>query len=305
MFGKRNKGQRSTGLWTPPAGLTTQRQQLVRSVPFVYDGNEMPAIGANVIADHDTGGSISLKKGYDAAVEALRAVGMLGLRMEIKVMVDDSGSMTDEFRDGLVQQMLVRFLGFGLVLDDKIEVLTYGRPNDIHTIDATNYQDAPSLLRPRFGGTPMTEAHQATMRLVAHCDKLSMIGNLTDGDPNNRVTMSNSVIGSSGYPTILKNMAIKSVPYLKEIDDLPSYYEIRRDPNTGAPVLDASGNLIIGINQAGLRLVDNVDSKALDPYRATDEEFAAAMADEIATYLEVAGRVGLLTGVPGIDRTFF
>jgi hypothetical protein len=114
--------------------------------------------------------------------------------------------------------------------------------------------------------------------------------------------MSNAVIKASGYPVILKNMAVKSVPYLEEIDDLPSHFDIRKDDNTGEPVLKPNGDLDIYINPAGLRLVDNVDSKGIDPFKATDAEFAAAMADELPSYLEVAGRVGLLTGVPGADR---
>jgi hypothetical protein len=63
--------------------------------------------------------------------------------------------------------------------------------------------------------------------------------------------------------------------------------------------------LIIDRNPDGLRFIDNVDCKAIDPVHATTAQFAAAIADELNPGIEVMGRVGLLTGVPGVDRIFF
>jgi hypothetical protein len=166
-----------------------------------------------------------------------------------------------------------------------------------------NYLQIAALIKPTFGGTPMTEAFQKTLSMAASNDKLTLRWNITDGKPNNTITMSQTTIVGSGHPVMDKHFSIKPVPYLGTIDDMPSQFEIRKD-QSGQPILDSSGMLIIDRNPAGLRFIDNVDCKAIDPVNATTAQFAAAIADELNPCIEVMGRTGLLTGVPGIDRIF-
>lgn len=289
--------------FSAPSGLVTAPQRLERSVPFVYDTQQKPAVSLDKVPA-DGGGKVSLAKGHQAATAALQKVDLMGLRMEVVVMVDGSGSMSGDYSRGNVQKLLTRALGFALNVDanGSIPVFTYGsRVQDAVEIDLGNYQQVDRLIRPDMGGTDMTGGFAAAMQMARSNTLPTMIINLTDGNPNDRVSMSNEVIKSASGPVILKNLALRPVSYLKEIDDLPSRFEIKTDAN-GNPVNGPDGNLLIERNPNGIRLIDNVDSKALDPNRATDEEFAFALADEVATWVELAARVGILTGVPGIDR---
>jgi len=288
--------------------LNTTPQVLVRSVPFVYDGGGQPAVNLTKVKSSASGSSgVSLVKGYQAAQQALANFDLAGIRLEVLLLLDGSLSMKREYEAEIAQQLAVRTLGFCLNVDadEQIPVIMYGANiSKPVVITLENYQQAPQLLRPNFGSTPMTEALQAGMAMAARSDKLTMIVNITDGNPDNHVSMSNEVIKSSGHPVFIKNLAIKKVPYLVEIDDLPSRNEIRMD-DAGQPIKDADDMLVLEVNPNGLRYVDNVDSQAIDPFKATDDEFGQAIAEEISTYIEVAGRVGLLTGVPGVDRTVF
>lgn len=317
LFGKR-KSTSGNSPWAPPSGLVTTPQQLTRSLPFVYDPNGTPAFNLLSLEkpgglDLSKGSGLDLSKGYDAAKDALGNRNLKGLRMRVIFLVDGSGSMMREYREGLVQLMLTRGLGFTLNVvptlpgqaEPQIPVIVYGgNVNKPVLIGPSNLQQAPTLIRPDFASTAMTEAFEEALRLAGTYDMLTLVVNITDGNPNKQVTMSNAVIRSSGGPVMLKNLAIKPVEYLEEIDDLPSQYEIAKNPDE-SPKLDTDGNLVIVRNPQGIRLIDNVDSKGFDPRTATADEFAGYMADEIGTCVEVMGRVGILTNVPGITRTFF
>jgi hypothetical protein len=301
-----------------PAGVNTAPQQLLYSAPFKYDEEGQPAVSLQKL---ETGGHVSLVKGFTAAKKALDNVQLAGIRFQVIVLVDGSGSMGADYRpqpDGRpsnVEQMLLRVLGFTLNVDKdgSIPVIVYGGSvNPPVDVDLSNYRDIGRIITPDFWSTSMTEALDAALKIAAQRNKqgdyeLTLIVNITDGNPNNRATMSNVVIRSSGAPVMLKNLAIRPVPYLEEIDDLPSQYEIRKEDDgngNDVPVKDADGRLVIDRNPTGLRLIDNVDSKALNPHTASDEEFAKAIADEISDCIEVMARVGLLTNVPGVDRLF-
>lgn len=309
LFGSRTKKP-----FAPPPGLNTTPQGLVRSARFEYDGGGQPAVSLTKVQSSGSGApAVSLVKGYQAAQQALTNVDLAGIRMEVIVLLDGSGSMYDEYQRqrgqelSIVEKLLVRTLGFCLNVDrnGKIPVIVYGRGvNAPVDIDLGNYQRAPQLIKPDFGTTNMTGALRTAMQLANANDILTLIVNITDGDPNDRVSMSNEVIASSGHPVFLKNLAIKLVPYLEEIDDLPSRNEIQKDAS-GNPVKDGQDMLVLETNPAGLRLIDNVDSQEVDPFTATDEQFARIIAEEISSYVEVAARVGLLTDVPGVDRTVF
>ncbi len=279
-------------------------QRLVRSVPFRFE----PAQSAGSVDMFKKPELLSLHKelieSFEAAREALRLADLLGLRAEVIVGVDDSGSIMDQWQ--LVLRMLVRLLGYALHLDanGQIQVIVYGRyTEDPIIVDRSNYLQIATLIKPTFGGTPMTQVLQKAVRMADGNDTLTIFCNITDGDPNSKITMSQATIESSGHPVINKHFSVKPVPYLNEIDDLPSCYEIRKDAN-GQPILDDNDMLIIDRNPAGLRFIDNVDSQAIDPVHATNDEFATAFATEINACIEVMGRVGLLTGVPGVDRIF-
>jgi len=311
---KKAKGA-SRGLYTPPSGLVSCPRAITRSVPFVFDANGQPAASGKITLLKQSSQHVSLVKSAEVGEAALRAADLAGLQTDVIVLLDTSYSM-DHFYDDPskpIVQLLIRTLGWALNVDADgvIPVIRYGGgvldPVNI-TID--NYQDAGALLRPNYGSTPMTEALQKALAMAARGDKMTIIFNLTDGNPNNATTMSNEVINSSTTPVMLKNLALQEVSYLEELDDMPSLWQIRTGAD-GDPVKDAKDMLFLDENtetaddKRPRRFIDNVDSQEVDPYKDSEEVFAAKMTEEISTLLEVWGRTGILTGVPGVERTIF
>lgn len=281
--------------------LTRQRRR--RSVPLRFDPDSRLAD----LSALDELVDVRLLKGIDAAREALRAVGLLGLHAKLIVLVDDSGSMSANWK--LIQQLLVRLVGFGLLLSPSVDeatipMLAYGRydaePIIIHR---RNYPQAAHLLQPTFQGTPMAEAFERAVELSWHNDTLTIIINLTDGWPDREQAMTNNVIRFGGQPGILKNVALTRVPFLDRLDDMPSRVQVCTDGQR--PLRDRHGHLLLHTNPRGRRLIDNVSSVVLDPRNATDLQFAQAIAREIKEIIEVMARAGLLRGVPGIGRRYW
>jgi len=313
IFGRSKRSAASTlaerRLWTPPPGLVTEPMKLVRSVPFVFDSvNFAPAFTKIDIfrkeSKHD-----ELVALFDLVREMLVGLDLPGLRAEIIVILDDSGSMSKEYRERIVHQLLLRILAFGLNLDKNgIPVIKYNDPAHPIWLNADNYLNAPNLIGHCGGGTPMTEAYDVAVKMADGHDKLTIIINITDGAPNVWTTMSNSVMRSAGKPIFNKKVAVKqdAMGYLKELDDLPSRFEIEtiEDPVTGekVPVKDANDNFVIIENPLnnGIRLIDNVDTQFIDPFSATPEDFIGAMLEELDTYLQLAATVGTLTGMEAL-----
>lgn len=303
--------------YTPNPGVSTAPQQLVKSVPFVFDGSNQPAVSlekvsvkGSVVDLTKSSEHVSLVKSHQAAEKALTLVDLPGIRMEVVVLVDGSGSMSPLYGGGHVQKMLIKALGFGLNVDadGQIPVIVYGHGvSKPVVITPSNYLDAPNLIKPDMGYTNMGDAMEEALKIVEAADKLVLIINITDGNPYGKpdaiARMDRATIKSSGYPCMLKNLAVASVPYLEQLDDMPSQIEIDTDAS-GNPVRDANDNLVLSKNPQGIRLIDNVDSKAINPLTASEDEWAAAFADELGTCIEVMARVGHLTGVPGFTKEF-
>ncbi|MEO5950101.1 MAG: VWA domain-containing protein [Candidatus Saccharimonadales bacterium] len=294
----------------PCKTMVTGPMQIRRSVQYGYDTGK-PAVDLSKHAPE----TVQLVKGpYYAAQAALKAVGLFGVRIKIIVMVDGSGSMKGAYAEQDVQKMLNRALGFALNLDPSksISVFTYGtsvsRPV---LIELSNYSSAGTLIKPDFGCTNMALGFEQALDIARNSEiRLpTMVINITDGDPNDGVSkimaqkaMTRSVVSSSCEPIQVKNLAVKSVPYLETIDDLQSWYEVRKD-NSGNTVHDHEGHVILDYNPKGVRLIDNVDSQKVSP-GDSDQRWAEAFAGEVRDWLDASAQVGLITGVPGIDRRY-
>lgn len=308
---------------TPRVVLSSSTFKFVRATP------------ATQLSDMFRKEHISLSKRADDAAQALADIEMLGGRFDVIVLVDGSYSMKNEYKiptggqhkESAVQRLVERVLGFAMQVDPdkKIPVIMYGSSAaPAVEINETNYQNAASVINPDFGSTNMADAFRMALEMAKASGTTTIIINITDGGPNSKPLTTDQVIDTASHPIFVKNLAIKSDagPYLKKIDDLPSRIEILKDEN-GKPVLDSENNLVLYQNDAqardrgdkipgteqvvngdGIRVIDNVDSKAVDPYNDSDEEFMAKMVDELNTWVEVAARVGILLGVPGITQQF-
>lgn len=308
-----------------PLGLTKDTPQILGRAEFTFDEGAAPAVSfarvekAAVNLTKRPANGVNLRKGFEAAQKALHTAELPGIRMQVIVLVDGSYSMINDYerpsadQPSPVEKLLVRTLAFALNVDTdgSIPIYVYGdKVRGPINIGLDNFENAGDLLQPDLRSTNMTEAFDKALKVAIKSKQLTLIINITDGAPNSELSMKNSVIRSAGYPIMLKNLAIRPVSFLSDIDDLPSKYEIRKEEDRYGnehPVKyitkDAYGNdverLVIDVNPDAVRLLDNVDSKAVDPYRATDEEFVRAIVDEIPDCSEVMARVGTLLNVPG------
>lgn len=93
---------------------------------------------------------------------------------------------------------------------------------------------------------------------------------LTDGDPDSRPDATRVVCDLARFPVFIKFLALRSVPYLQELDDLEQ-------------------------TRPGARLLDNVDAKTIrDPDGISDADFAEAMTDEWDSWLRAAAAAGVV-----------
>jgi hypothetical protein len=81
-------------------------------VQVVKDPSGAPAVPLEQVAGHPV-----LKEAAEKVGVSLRKRGLAGMRGRVVVLLDHSGSMSGDYRSGLVQSLLVRTLGFGLQID--------------------------------------------------------------------------------------------------------------------------------------------------------------------------------------------
>ena len=306
LFGRKSNSATARQPYRPEAGMVAAPTVPAKSLDFTYDASGEPAYA--IQAEPAQSGRISLTKAYKAAEEALINAELPGIRLEVILLVDGSYSMDRLYDDGTVELLGVRTLGFALNvdIDGKIPVISYGRDvGKPFEVSASNYKDFGKLLKRnrQVGNTNMTDALKLAVEIAKKSNKLVLIINITDGDPNNKLTMKNEVIKLSAYPIMLKNIAIANVPFLADLDDMPSLIEAETNSD-GSYKKTSDGDLILSRNSEGVRFIDSVDSQSIDPRRATDEEFAKALAEEISECVQTMARVGLLTNVPGSVKDF-
>lgn len=232
-------------------------------------------------------GSVSLTKAYDKVGEGLANAGLAGLRADVMLVLDHSGSMSRDYANGYVQKIVERALGFALQVDQdgKIPVIPFDdRVRKTVEVKLDNYEDIVNRKiwnRRDMGTTNLTAALDVVMHEVKKAEKPIILIIVTDGSPNDQRSALERFIELANYPVWIKCLAIREVPFLAQVDDLE-------------------------VNHPGRRLLDNVDAKYFDGDtrreghlatidQVTDEEFAAAMLDEFPDWVKAATAAGLLT----------
>lgn len=217
------------------------------------------------------GAGVDLLKRFDKAGVSLSKRGLSGVRTEALMLLDHSLSMNGDYRNGLVQQLVERALGFALQVDGDgvIPVIPFdSRVSDAVDVTVENHQGVVDreLWRPnRMGSTNLTAALKAVEKIAEKTQAPLFVIVVTDGSPDDRRTTTDAVQRLSQYPVFLKFLAIRPVDYLQELDDM------------------------------GGRLVDNADAKFLaNPGSMSDLEFAEAMVDEWDSWISAAQGAGLL-----------
>lgn len=242
-----------------------------RSVPLVKDVNG--AAANNLQAIEDAGG-VNLRKKTEAVTVSLRKRNMSGIRAQVMVILDHSGSMSSDYRSGKVQDLVDRFLAFGLAVDvdGEIPVVPFdSRVKPTVDVNMNNYQGVVErdIYKPRdMGGTNLTAALEVVLKEAKKTDTPLFVTIVTDGEPNDRTSAKKLVVELANYPVFIKFLAVQRVNFLRELDDLSD----------------------------NDRLLDNVDTKEYtDLNSVTDEQFADDMADEWDSWVEAALKAGTLT----------
>lgn len=253
-------------------GFSSSQNQfsVKKTVKYFKNVNGTPAVSLDKV---ETEGGVSLKKKAEAVYISLQKRNIAGIRAQVVLVLDHSGSMYGDYQNGKVQEITERFLAFGLNVDvdGTIPVIPFDssvKP----TVDVTmsNYSDVVnrSIFKPsQMGSTDLAAALKEVKKIVESSDTPVYVGIVTDGEPNSRSTATELVKDLSQYPVFLKFLAIQKVNYLQDLDDMSD----------------------------SERLLDNVDSKYFpNVSNVSDEEFADAMADEWDSWTTAAKNAGIL-----------
>lgn len=245
-----------------------------RSVPLTKDSSGAPAVD---LAQVRAAGNAGLADIASKAGVALSRRDLSGIRAQVVVLLDRSGSMRSDYASGAVQKLLVRCLGFALQIDadGKIPVIPFD--DEIWPEVEVNQANFSTIVQetlntPKMGSTNLAGGLEQVKVLAEQSDLPLFLLVLTDGNPDNRAAATKEVCDLARYPVFIKFAALRPVDYLSELDDLDDTK----------------------------RLLDNVDTKpekgtTLNLLTCTDMEFVDAMADEWDSWVKLAKAAGVLT----------
>lgn len=242
-------------------------QKAARSI--VYKTGDGAAVSAANLQSMPT----SLLKKTEAAGVSLTKKGLTGIRAQVVVVMDHSGSMYTDYANHKVQDLTERFLGFGLAvdIDGEVPVIPFDdRVKNTVNVNLTNYRNIVEDQiwdKNNMGSTDLAAALREVRKLAETTDAPLFVAIVTDGEPNDRSAAKEIVIDLARYPVFIKFLAVRPVRFLEELDNLG----------------------------ASERLLDNVNTKeyvSLD--QVSDEQFADDMVDEWDSWVADATAAGIL-----------
>lgn len=252
---------------------TVSNQTPANPVPVTQDPTGAPAVN---LAKVSGAGHVNLSKTAETVGVSLAKRNLAGMRGRVVVVLDHSGSMHSDYRSGVVQQLLLRTLAFGLQVDTDgaVEVIPFdSRVWSTVKVDASNHQTVvqTKIWQPnQMGMTNLAGALSKVRDMAGKTKEPIVCVVITDGNPDSKPDATKVVCDLARYPVFLKFLAIRDVPYLAELDDLEQA-------------------------QPGARLLDNVDAKTIpNPAHISDADFAEAMVDEWDSWLAAGRQAGVL-----------
>lgn len=243
-----------------------------KTVPLLKDASGAAATNLN---DIEASGGVNLRKKTEAVAVSLRKRDMSGIRAQVIVILDHSGSMSYDYQGGKVQDLVDRFLAFGLTVDADGEIPVIPFDSSVKptvNVNMSNYQGVVQreIYKPyEMGGTNLTAALERVRTEAKNTDAPLFVAVVTDGEPNDRHSAREIVKDLSRYPVFIKFLAVQKVNFLEELDDMSD----------------------------SERLLDNVDTKEYHSgmNNVSDEQFAEDMTDEWNTWVAAALAAGVLT----------
>jgi uncharacterized protein YegL len=250
---------------------TPVNRTAARTVQLVQDESGAAAFNLQTIEDQ---GGVTLRKKTEAVAVSLRKRNLSGIRAQVMVILDHSGSMSYDYENGKVQDLVDRFLAFGLTVDVDGEVPVVPFDSNVKqtvNVNMSNYQGVVrrDIYKPmQMGGTNLTAALEVVRDEAKKTDTPLFVAIVTDGEPNDSASAKEIVCDLARYPVYIKFLAVQPVSFLRELDDLGD----------------------------DVRLLDNVDTKEYrDLNSVSDEQFAEDMADEWDSWTKAALAAGVLT----------
>jgi hypothetical protein len=242
---------------------------MTTAISLTKDPSGAPAVDLTKLRDAHP----DLVKRAEKAGISLSKRGLDGVRAQAVVILDHSGSMSRDYKDGTVQTLVERALGFALQIDvdGVVPVIPFdSRVRETVEVGVHNYRgvvDREIWDRRGMGSTNLAAALGTLKTMAARSDAPLFAIVICDGSPDSKAATTRVVCELADYPVFLKFLAIKPVDYLQDLDDLP----------------------------ASKRRLDNVDAKFIaDSAGMTDLAFADAMVDEWDTWIAAATSAGVL-----------
>lgn len=211
------------------------------------------------------------------AAVSLEKRGLGQHKAKVALCLDISGSMNDEYRSGIVQELVERVLALGCRLDDdgSIDVFLFGKngyqPAPITVADFKGYTDRTIRLHPLEPDTKYATAIELVRRHYTdyqyeRSEPLTMdtpvyVMFVTDGQPSDKAQATRALKNSSYEPIFWQFMGIgdADLSYLEHLDDLSGRY------------------------------VDNADFyRVSDLKRVSDEQLYEKMVNEYPSWLKIA-----------------
>lgn len=254
-------------------GLDSSNAKTVhKSVKIMRNATGSPRVSLDKIS---AAGGVDLTKAAQAAGVSLSKAGLQGIRGKAVLVLDHSGSMNHDYANGSVQKLVEKALGYGLQFasDEQVTVIPFdGQAKAAVSANLDNFHDIVNekIYNPHtMGTTNLTAAFERVKTLVRESSELVYCMVVTDGNPNDTSSCTKIVCELSGYPVFIKFLALGGeISYLQQLDDLDDSY----------------------------RLLDNVDAKFYPSIDGiTDQQFADDMADEWASWIDLATAAGVLT----------
>lgn len=220
-------------------------------------------------------GKVDFTKKFTKASFALNQVGMDGVRVAGVMLLDKSGSMGADYKNGTVQKIVERALAFlaNIDSDGTMPIIPFDDKTDqevvvtLDNFDGVVNREIYKNGRARMGGTNMRGPLEAVRDLAKVTNDPVFLVVVGDGSPWDAEETKEIVIELANYPVFIKFLSVRQVDFLDELDDL-------------------------GDDE---RLLDNVDAKDIfNPDSLTDLEFATLMADEFMGWVELATSKGVL-----------
>ncbi len=229
----------------------------------------------------------SLAKKADKVGVSLSKRNLLGLRAQVILYVDRSGSMSQDYGNGTVQEIVERVLGFALQVDADGQVPVYlweTRLQDVIDVNVNNVGSVRAEMDRRgWGGTTMTNPFRHAIEEAKNSDLPVIAIFVGDGNPTDYdlKALEELIMSTANHPLFIKFLTVRPVPWLQEIDDVPS---------------GAGRSGLFGRKKSRRRIVDNFDTKDVpNPTQLTDLQFAELMTDELDTWIAAATQEGILS----------